>query len=266
METSGAELGAGDVEGLLRESGIAGLAEMMNFPGVLNGNQEVLEKIRAASGRPVDGHAPGLSGKALNAYIAAGISSDHECTTASEAREKLNAGMHIMIREGSTAKNLEALLPLVNHHSSSRFMIVTDDVHTEDLLAGHLNIRLKKAVKLGLDPVTALKMVTINPARYFRLGGIGAIAPGYQADIVVLDNLKEFMPVGVYKKGVLAAAAEKQVKEWPVKNLPLITGMNVCLPEDPFRIKVRDGVLKVIGVVPGQIVTRKITGRTDRQN
>ncbi|PKM81836.1 MAG: adenine deaminase [Firmicutes bacterium HGW-Firmicutes-14] len=259
METAGAQLGAAEIERLLKETGIIGLAEMMNFPGVVNRFPDVLEKIRAAWGRPIDGHAPGLVGKDLNTYVAAGISSDHECTSLEEACAKLRAGMYIMIREGSTAKNLETLLPAVNERNASRFMLVTDDANPEDLLHGHLNLTLKKAVALGLDPVTALRMVTINPAQYFGFRTAGALGPGYQADVVVLDDLTEFKPYRVYKKGTVVAREGIPVKDWPLKNFPVMTSMNVTLPEEPFKIKARKDNVKVIGIIPGQIVTRNLS-------
>ncbi len=262
METAGASLGTIEISELLKYSEVIGLAEMMNFPGVVNGNPDTLGKLEAAIGKPIDGHAPGLTGKGLNAYIAAGIRSDHECTSAMEAIEKLRAGMYIMIREGSTAKNLAAILPAVNSLNSARFMIVTDDMHPEDLLDGHLNLNLKKAVELGLDPVTAVKMVTINPAQYFGLRDVGAIAPGYQADIVVLEDLTGFKPHRVYKKGVVVARVGKPEKEWPVENFPVMTSMNVSLPDRPFEIRAREDTVKVIEIVPGQIVTRKMYAKS----
>ncbi len=257
METAGAVLGTAEIKKLLPEKDIIGLAEMMNFPAVINGLPEALEKIRAAAGRPVDGHAPGLTGHGLNAYIAAGIMSDHECTTVDEAREKLNAGMYIMIREGSTAKNLKALLPAVNPRNTGRFMIVTDDVHPDDLLTGHLNLALKKAVELGLDPLSAVRMVTINPAVYFGLRNLGAVAPGYQADLVIMDDLTEFKPFRVYKKGELVAQAGKPAKDWPLENFPVMTKMNVSLPAEPFSIKARSAKVRAIRIIQGQIITRE---------
>ncbi len=261
METAGAVVGTAETEKLLKEKDIIGLAEMMNFPAVIDGLPEALEKIGAAAGRPVDGHAPGLTGKDLNAYVAAGIMSDHECTTTEEANEKLAAGMYIMIREGSTARNLKALLPMVNCQNAGRFMIVTDDVHPDDLLAGHLNLALQKAVQLGLKPLLAIRMVTINPAVYFGLRNLGAIAPGYQADLVVLNDLAEFKPFRVYKKGELVAQGGEPVKDWPVEKFPVMTKMNVSLPEKPFSIKARLEKVKVIDLIPGQIITRKIVVR-----
>lgn len=259
METSGAQLGPADIHTMLEQESLAGLAEVMNFPGVVAGSPEILEKILAAHGRPIDGHAPGLTGKALNAYAAAGVQSDHECTTAAEALEKLAAGMHIMIREGSTAKNLEALLPAVNQVNWPGFMLVTDDAHPDELLTGHLNTTLRKAVELGMDPVTAVRLVTINPARYFNLRHLGAVAPGYQADLVVVDDLKQFNPYLVLKKGIIKVQAGEPMEELPAENFPVMTSMDVNLPENPFRIEAAGHRVKCIGLVPGQILTRKLS-------
>ncbi len=172
METSGSKLSAGDLLAFMGNKHIVGLAEMMNFPGVLFRDPEVLAKIENSIKlrKPVDGHAPGLSGKGLFAYIAAGVSSDHECTTIGEAREKLSAGMHIMIREGSAARNLKELLPLVNEKNFHRIMWCTDDRHPHDLIEnGHIDSIIRDAIKYGLNPVTAIRMATINPAVYFGL-------------------------------------------------------------------------------------------------
>ena len=208
MESSGFQLSVDDIGELLDRPDIIGLAEMMNFPGTVAGAPEVLEKIFAARSRGVlvDGHAPGLSGKALQAYVAAGISSDHECITLAEAWEKLRAGMAVFIREGSTARNLEALLPLFHTPAAHRCLLVTDDRHADDLVQhGHMDALLRRAVALGADAVTAVQMVTVNPARHFRLDHLGAVAPGYKADLVVFEDLKQFRVSQVYCAGECVA-------------------------------------------------------------
>ncbi len=259
METSGARLEAGDIQELFHQGGFRGLAEMMNFPGVISGVPEVMDKLRSASGSIIDGHSPGLTGRELNTYIAAGTGSDHECITAAEAMEKMGLGMYIMIREGSTAKNMAALLPAVNTLNYARFMLVTDDAHAADLLRGHINLLLKKAVAAGLDPVTALRMVTLNPAEYFRLEKQGAVAPGYRADLVVLDSLTDFYPLMVFKDGLLAAENGQPASPWPGVNFPVMTAMDVKLEDNPFKIRAEGDQVRVIGLVPGQLFTGSLT-------
>ncbi len=206
METSGASLEAADLEPLFDHPRVIGLAEVMNFPGVFLGVPEVLAKIEAAGDRPVDGHSPGLSGKLLNAYVAAGIGSDHECTHLDEARDKLRRGMHIFIREGTTARNLDALLPLVTPENAASCSFCTDDRHPEDLLdEGHIDALVRMARARGLDPVTAIQMATINTARYFGLPGLGAVVPGYRADLVVFDGFDDFRARMVFSEGALVA-------------------------------------------------------------
>jgi len=193
METSGANLSESELEALIDEPWVLGIGEMMNFPAVVSGVSRILRKLTVSHGKRIDGHAPHLSGKGLNAYVAAGITSDHECTTLAEAQEKLASGMVIMIREGSSAKNLTDLIPLVNQENSRRFILVSDDRHPHDLVhEGHMDDILRKAVRLGLDPITAIRMATSNPAEYFGLHDMGGIAPGYRADLVVLEDLENF--------------------------------------------------------------------------
>ncbi|HOU23438.1 MAG TPA: amidohydrolase family protein, partial [Anaerolineae bacterium] len=192
METAGSRLTAEDLLAMFGSEWVLGLGEVMNYPGVIFRDAEVMNKIRAAAGKAIDGHAPGLTGHDLCAYVAAGIGSDHECTTASEATEKLQLGMHLMIREGTTARNLRDLLPAVTPGNSANCMFVTDDRHLPDLLEeGHINYIVREAIRLGLDPVTAIQMATINTARYFGLKDKGGIGPGMSADLVVLNDLRE---------------------------------------------------------------------------
>jgi len=249
METSGARLGADDLSPFMGNDRIAALAEMMNCPGVIHRDPEVLRKIELAKahGKPVDGHAPGLTGKDLYAYIAAGISSDHECTTAREAKEKLNAGMHIMIREGTGAKNLLSLIPIVNEKSSSRIMWCTDDRHPHDILEeGHIDSMVRRAIHAGIDPVIAIQIATINPAHYFGISDIGAISPGRRADLVVFSDLHSPCIEEVYCGGVLVAQEGKMLPE-----------INIGNKEIDFSIPAQAKRLRVIDVVPDQVITNQ---------
>jgi len=259
METSGAALNADDIARLLDQDGIAGLGEMMNFPGTVFGDEAVLAKLLTACQRNmiIDGHAPGLSGLQLQAYCATGISSDHECTDLDEAGEKLAAGMYIFIREGSTAKNMEALLPLVTSATSRRFVLVTDDRHVGDLLSeGHLDHILRRAVSLGLDPLTAVQMVTINPAERFGLHQRGAIAPGYLADIVAVTDLTDFSVTHVFKHG-RQVHGTGCVQHSPNPALAPASSIHIAWNKVDFRLPARpgDNLIRVIGCIEHQIVT-----------
>ncbi len=261
LETAGANLSASDLLELKNEPLILGLAEMMNFPGVLMGDEQVLEKIASFKDRTVDGHCPSLSGRNLQAYITAGIRSDHETTVISEGLEKVENGMMLMIREGTSARNLEELLPLVNNNNSRRFCFVSDDLHAEDIRQrGHLNFVLKKAVNLGLDPVTAIQMVTLNPAEYFGLKDRGAIAPGYRADLAVFKDLKDFEIFSVYKDGRMVVHKGELIG-FPLNKTAIPPGqpkpLNIGpMTQDSFRIPHADGKARVIELIPGQIKTR----------
>ncbi|UCC66725.1 MAG: adenine deaminase, partial [Deltaproteobacteria bacterium] len=261
LETSGAEISAEDLKGLMDEEWVTGLGEMMNFPGVIHRVPGVLKKIQMAHGKRVDGHAPGLSGKDLTAYIIAGISSDHECTHREEAEEKLTQGMYIMIREGSTARNLEELIPLITPENARRCMFVSDDRHPSDLISeGSIDHCVRKAIELGIDPITATQMATINPAEYFPLQGVGAIAPGYRADLLVMENPKGINIKQVYKDGRLVAEGGRVLPEaierekFEAVNTFHIQGISA----QRFRIKAQAGRAKVIEVIPHQIVTRRV--------
>ena len=261
METAGARLAAADLEPFFHDPRIVALGEMMNYPGVLNGDPDVLEKIEAARrhGKPVDGHAPGLSGRDLAAYVAAGITSDHECTTAAEALEKLAAGMHIMIRQGTGARNLSALLPIVTERSSPRLMWCTDDRHPHDLLnEGHIDSIVAAAIRTGVAPVTAIRMATLNPAERFGLTHLGAVAPGRQADLVVFSDLTAFRVEDVYVRGELIAKNGRPVAgiRTPAP-VPAPPSMKVNLPALDFSRPAGGRRLRVIDVIPDQIVTRQ---------
>jgi adenine deaminase len=259
LETAGASLGPEDIKKILRYRNCIGLGEVMNYPGVLFGDDAVLAKIAAARGKIVDGHAPGVSGKDLGAYISAGIMSDHESVALNEAAEKLRRGMHVMIREGSSEKNLAALLPMVTDKTWPRCLFVVDDRHAGDILRdGDIDAVVRQAIKLGLDPVRAIQMVTINPARYFRRDGLGAIAPGYHANLIVLDDLKDFKVSMVFYRGEMVARGGKALFSVPPGGGRLSYTVNI----KPFgikalRLKASGASRLVIEVIPGQIVTRK---------
>jgi len=279
METAGARLGGFDLYPFLKEKWVVGLGEVMNFPGVLAADEEVLDKMKIAYGKRIDGHSPHLSGKALSAYVASGITSDHESTSLEEAREKLRKGMYVMIREGTSEKNLEALIPLVNDKNFPRFFFVTDDRHPHDLVSeGSIDFLVRKAISCGIPPLLALRMATINAAEYFRLPRIGAIAPGYQADIVVFDDIKKPVPRMVFRRGEMVATDMKFIgrRRFPSAHPPELRGaVNVkWLYEDDFRIPAppsRNNAssftkIKVIELVPRQIVTKKLTAPAKIEN
>jgi len=263
METSGARLEAQDLEPYLAMKRIVALAEMMNYPGVVHRDPAVLAKIAGARrhGKPVDGHAPGLGAADLAAYVAAGISSDHECTTAQEAREKLAAGMHIMIREGSGARNLRDLLPIVTPATNRRVMWCTDDRHPHDLLGeGHIDSMIRQAIANGLDPITAIRAATLNPAEYFNLRHLGALAPGRQADLVVFSDLEAPHPEAVYCRGRLVAENGSMTPETTLPPaVPVPPSMAVDASALDFSIPAAGNRVRVIGVVTDQIITRAQT-------
>ncbi|MCK9390839.1 MAG: adenine deaminase [Syntrophales bacterium] len=258
LETSGASLETDDLEGFKQERRVLGLAEMMNFPGVTCCDPGVLDKIAAYGDRIKDGHAPLLSGKALNAYISAGIRSDHECTRLSEAREKLRNGMQIMIREGTQAKNLSALLPLVNAMTLRQCSLVTDDLHPHDIMRqGHLDGVMSLAIAQGLDPLWAIAMVTINTARYFGLWEYGAVAPGYRADLVLLSSLNPVRVEAVFKNGRQVVDHGMMIANIPASVVPSnVTSMHVK-PYDvnAFVIPAPGKRVRVIDLIPDQILT-----------
>lgn len=262
LETSGATLRWSDLIEFKQDPWVLGLAEMMNFPGVIHRDQEVLDKLRAFADRRMDGHAPGVTGRDLEAYIAAGIASDHEATTIPEAQEKLRRGMYIMIREASNAHNLKALLPLVTPKNARRVLFVTDDRFPGDLLdLGSIDYMIRTAIHEGLDPITAIQIATLNAAEYFELTDRGAIAPGRRADLVVFNNFDEFKIERVYRGGKKVAQNGKllpEEHEWT--RPPIQNTMNVDWSRVDLRVPAEDDktTLRIIGVVPDQIVTREV--------
>ena len=259
LETSGAKIGAEEIREILAYPNVIGLGEVMNFPGVINCDREVLDKLTAARGRVIDGHAPGLSGKELNAYMAAGILSEHESTTLEEGREKLERGMYLMIREGSSEKNLDTLLPLVTDNTYKRCFFVVDDRSCSDLLHdGDVDAVVRKAISRGLEPIRALQMATINTAEYFRLHDRGAIAPGYLADLITITNLPKLEIDTVFYRGKVVAGRGKPLFSVPATPGELTDTVRVKrLNLQSLRLSATDDTHPVIEIVPGQIVTKK---------
>ena len=263
MDESGASLDYRDIDSFFEHPRVQGLAEMMNFPGIISADSETVAKIVASQAhhKKIDGHAPGLRGNDLNAYISAGVYSDHECADMADALEKLRLGQFIMIREGTAAKNLEALMPLIlTEQYYGRCMFCTDDKHPSDLLEkGHIDYICREAVRMGADPIRTVQVACLHAARYFLLNNRGAIAPGYLADFAIVEDLKDFHVVTVYKKGQLVYQ-DGQVADFP---LPVIPEHLTRLAHDTFHLPVltpasfaetrRKGL---IGMVPGQIITQ----------
>lgn len=268
IDESGAELDCKDIDLYLDNKKVLGLAEMMNYVGVINGDKNVLSKIvtSQAHHKKIDGHAPELSGNDLNAYIAAGVYSDHECSTFENALEKLRKGQFIMIREGTAAHNLKALMPLLTQQYYSRCMFATDDKHPSDLLyGGHIDYIVKQALKNGADPIVVLKTATHHAARYFLLNNKGAIASGYLADIVVVDNLEDFNVETVFKRGKLVFDGEVKDFSAPTVDEKLAEKCFDTFHLDsvtPSSFKV-DGKLGLIGLVGGELLTRNL-GTADK--
>lgn len=263
LETNGVALDFLDIKPFMTEHYVLGLAEAMNYPGVIYRDPDILEKIRVAlrMGKIIDGHAPGLEGLDLNAYTAARISSDHESTTIDEARVKLAAGMHIHIREGSTTKNLKDMIPLIQPHTAMFCSFVTDDRNTLDLLEnGHIDSMIRDAIELGVDPVIAIKVATLSTARHYGLQYTGAVAPGYHADIVVLDSLEKVNVKMVFKQGIMVAKDGKMIQDFGVEEQPRLrrsVNIHYLEPED-FQVKARGDQMNVIGLVPDQVITEHL--------
>lgn len=267
LETSGAVLGPREIRRALRWPEAIGLGELMNFPGVIHGHRACLDKVEAAWGSVLDGHAPKVRGKDLNAYLCAGPRSDHETTQLDEGWEKVRRGMYLMIREGTTEKNLEELLPLVSDDTYPRCMLVVDDRSCRDLLQdGDIDAVVRKAVRLGLRPIRAVQMVTIVPATHFRLRHHGAVAPGYVANLLVADDLYDLRPRQVYYRGQLVAQdghplfqGVRRIPRWLTR-----TVRPAPITAAAFRLRARPGPLPVIEIVPRQIITRRVEAELPR--
>ena len=268
LDESGAVLSADDLAPFYRDRRVLGLAELMDCHGTIQAEPKIMEKIVSAAdhGRMIDGHGPSLTGLQLNAYITAGVRSDHECSRLEEAVEKIRRGQWVMIREGTAARNLEALLPLFQEPYYHRCMLVTDDRHPGELSRlGHMDYIIRKAIKLGADPVHAVIMASYHAARYFRLDKVGAIAPGYQADLIVVSDLAEFNVSRVYRKGILVAEngrlTDNTGAEPPKNNvLPDKVGdsfrLKEIVPED-FVLKEEGDTIRILCLTPGELTTKE---------
>jgi adenine deaminase len=259
LETAGAKFTADDLALMIADDRIAGIAELMNYPGVFLGMESELAKIKAGKGKAIDGHAPGLRGKNLNAYVLAGVRSDHESTELDEAREKLRLGMHLLVREGSTERNLEHIISLITPQNSANCSFATDDKLAGDLVSeGHIDHSVRKAIQLGISPITAIQMGTINTARHYRLKNFGAIAPRFWADFIVFDDFEKLVIKQTYKKGVLVAENGKYLATNPTTIARPRSTMNLSYsaPKD-FEVQANGAKkIRVIEIIPQQIVTK----------
>ena len=269
FETSGFDLNSYDLSLLIDKPWVLGLAEMMNYPGVLNLDKNVMAKLELAktSGKRIDGHAPYLHGKDLCAYVASGVKSDHECTVPEEAIEKLRLGMYVMIREGTAAKDLNALIPVLKSCNTRKCIFVTDDRHPSDLVE-HINGMVRRAVEAGVDPIKAVQVASLNTAEYFGLKDLGAIAPGYKADLLVLPDLKTFKPDIVIKNGDVVVENGKLISKLEEPDsLSMRGSVNVkwITPED-FRIEANGNKVRALEVIPHQLITKSIVSEVKIEN
>jgi adenine deaminase len=271
FENSGAVLNAPELKELMGHSRVLGLGEVMNYPGVINAEETIIEKLRLAKGKIIDGHGPIISGKELNAYVAGGIKTEHECSTVEEMQDRLRLGMHILIRQGTAAQNLKDLIRGVNRENMRRCLFCTDDKHPDDILQnGHIDNNIKLAIKDGIDPIAAIQMATINAAECYKLRNIGGIAPGYWADIVILDNLKDFNVLEVFKSGVQVGQNKKALfdansyKNDYSKVSDTVNAEKICV--EKLDIKIKSDVVNVIRVLPHSLLTKKAVRKVDTEN
>lgn len=271
FETSGAKLLAEDLAELIDHERVLGLGELMNYPGVISGNEEIVDKIKLARehNKLIDGHGPEIKDKELNAYVAAGVLTEHECSTVEEMINRLRLGMYILIRQGSAARNLKELVRGLKRENMRRCLFCTDDKHPEDiLLTGHIDNNVRLAIKNGIDPISAIQMATINAAECYKLRNIGAIAPGYNADLIIVDDLKDFNVLQVYKDGELVGENKKplfDVKDYDNSNVTDTVRIKV-VSKDDLKIKVDKDIVNVIRLLPHNLVTQKVVRKVEVKN
>ncbi len=269
LENSGAILEAKDLNGLMKNPRVLGLGEVMNYPAVIQGDRKILDKIYLANknDKMIDGHSPEMSKENLNSYIISGIKTDHECVTIDEMIEKLRRGMYISIREGSAAKNLKSLINGITKENERRCLFCTDDRHINDIIEnGYINNNIKMAIQIGLDPITAIKMATINICECYGIKNLGAIAPGYLADLIIIDNLKDFNILEVMKNGVFVAKNEKPLFKSENIFAPEVNNTvnikNICLED--FKIKLTTSKANIMRLIPHSLFTKKVVRQIDR--
>lgn len=261
FENSGAILKAEDLEQLIDEERVLGLGELMDYPNVIRGEESILDKLVMAEGKVIDGHGPVIKDKELNAYVVSGIRTEHECSTAEEMLDRLRLGMYILIREGSAARNLKELIKAVNQDNVGRCLLCADDKHPEDiLLNGHIDHNIRLAVEAGISPVNAIRMATINAAQCYGLKNLGAIAPGYDADIVILEDLQNFKVDAVFKKGNLVAKEHKALFTLnPEDHSKVVDTVNIKpVTEAHLKIKLKSNQVHVMKLLSHSLVTEKV--------
>ncbi len=269
LENSGAILEAKDLNDLMKNPRVLGLGEVMNYPAVIQGDRKILDKIYLANknDKMIDGHSPEMSKENLNSYIISGIKTDHECVTIDEMIEKLRRGMYISIREGSAAKNLKSLINGITKENERRCLFCTDDRHINDIIEnGYINNNIKMAIQIGLDPITAIKMATINICECYGIKNLGAIAPGYLADLIIIDNLKDFNILEVMKNGVFVAKNKKPLFKSENIFAPEVNNTvnikNICLED--FKIKLTTSKANIMRLIPHSLFTKKVVRQIDR--
>ncbi len=271
FENSGAKLNVDELSKLINHPRILGLGEMMNYPGVINKDKDVMDKLKLAkmSNKIIDGHGPNLKDKELNAYVSSGVKTDHECSTVEEMIDRLKLGMYVLIREGSAARNLLDLIKGLDKVNYQRCLFCTDDRHPQDILSnGHIDNNIKLAIKNGIDPIIAIQMATINAASCYKLNNIGAIAPSYEADFLIVDNLEEFNIEKVYKNGVLVAENKKPLFEvLPIDNSQVIDTVKISeITKENLQIKINNGEANVIKLIPHSLVTKNVVRKVYTEN